>query len=313
MKIDYVHLFDFGGCKLSKTNGRQLNFLDYSQHFATKHSDTITNYLLYDRKNFVEIFSSFFLDPSINKLRQIDRTAYKYITEEYFNDHGDILLCDFVTLIFLIHFNIPIESYKNILVFDCLELTVFLRDLEYPSGIVKTFSILNSDILLKFINNNKVTFLITDYNVPDIQKYDFDYLVYYKKINFDIFNKDFLNSLETYDDLCYYYAYQNKECEEFNEFISTISNKYPKIFLTEKFMDIWEHKQILYTQKPYVGNIEQFGRMIFELKHFGYEVIIDNFLCKEEKTGLEYYFDYYDGMIPSLNDENFLEVINERL
>jgi len=313
MQVDYVHLFDFGGCNLNPGNGRQLNFLDYSEYFAEKYPEQIQTKYLIDNKNSLNHFryhKSFYYHPTINKLRKIKVRKKEFIEREYFNEHREVLFCDFVTLYMLIQHDVPI-NYEKIEVFDCLELTVFFRNLDAPSGIRKNWETLDLQKIFNWIKANKdrVNFLVTDYNFDDLKQYDLNFSRYFKKINFDLFNKEYIKGLTRQDDLIYYYAKYNQDSESFHEFINTIEARHKDIKLTNEYLEIWKHKTILYTQKPYVGNIEQFGRMVFELMYFNYFLIIDPVFKNEEKTGLDYYLEHYDSKVPNLMNEDFLNEI----
>ena len=306
-QIDYLHLFNFAGDRLRCNNGRQLNFVDYSIFFAEKYN--ITSKFLSDtiQKEIFDTSKDFFFDPSIKKLRNKFEFNYEFIKKNYFDSHHDILICDFNTLCVLIDQDIHI-NYNQIYIFDCVELTLFLQNINTISTSLKHFEKIDSTKIQNYINENKskITFFITHFNEPEMKLLDFNYEIYYKKINFSLFNKNYINDLKKSDDLIYYYAKQNESCEDFDLFIEKIQYKYPNIILTNDFMEIWNHKNILYTPKPYVEYIEQFGRMIFELTYFGYNVIIDNSM-KNKKTGLDYYLEYYKTNDINLMNEDFFD------
>lgn len=284
--IDYFHILDCYGEKLINTNGRQLNFIDYSQHFMGKQG--VENFLLMEKDiNVLDKFRTFFYSPSIQYLRDVE-IKYKFVDPSFFENNRDILLCDFVTFMLLAQ-NVELK-YNKIYIFDCLELTLFFNDENSDKSLIRKYS---------------PTFLVTDYNNIT----EFNTLTYYKKINYSIFNKEYINSINRIDKMVYYYAKANDELPEFDSFLTKIKNKYPDIVLTNNFMDVWEYSTVLYTQKPYVYYIEQFGRMIFELRHFGYELLIDNMFQQETKTGLEYYLDHYTTNSSDLNDEDFIKWI----
>jgi len=313
MKIDYVNFLNYAAVHFKANNGRQLNFLDYGQYFNKYHSN-VTNILIYEYDDkFTEEMIFFFKNNSISLLRNIDKTFLKLKDISYFNNPtSDILICDFAIFSLLVSNNIPIEQYKKIFIFDCLELTFFFNN---QNTSFNTFSQIDQNKVRIFINKYKsiLKFLITDYNIPTFIKENIPYIRYYKKINFEIFNKEFIKNKSRIDGLIYYYARQNEETQEFESFIKSIKSKYPDIILTNEFMDIWQYKNILYTPKPYVNYIEQFGRMYFELTYFGYNVIIDNTFKKELKTGLDYYIEYYQDHNIDLNNENFMDIIYEQI
>ena len=315
--IDYVHLFNYGDCFLSSTNGRQLNFIDYLHYFSDKYPDKIQPYYLVgdllNTKRHGKILKDFVFDPSIRNLRTLQPLSIPFIDISFFSDNRDVLLCDFTTLYVLINNKIEL-NYNKIFVFDCLELTVFLRNLTPPPGLVGHYSQINRGYIINYLQHNKdkITYLATDYNFNDLDLYGFSYIKYYKKINFNIFNKDYIDSLEIKNDLVYYYAKANEESPDFGEFINKIKSMYGDITFTNNFMDIWEYNTILYTQKPYVGNIEQFGRMVFELKYFGYDVVIDSMFKTEKTTGLDCYLTYYENNDIVLHHEDFLDILYER-
>lgn len=306
MKIDHLMLADFKGHIIKPINGRQLNYLDYSQH-CNKY-DEVQNLLLVEDKLGNNIFQNYFMHPSINKLRKV-RSSYRVIRPDYFeNPESEILVTDFTVLYTLLAYDIEL-CYKHIVVTDCLELTLFMRDLEIPSGIEHMFHD-REEIMAKLIGLPLV-FLATDYNKKDIEDNGFKFVRYYRKINFDLFDHKFLRSLPKSDELVFYYSYINEYDPDFSNYLKEINAECPDIKMTTDFMDVFKHKHILYAPKPYVGYIEQFGRMFFELEYLGYTVHIAWCCKKEEKTGMDFYFDYYMKSHNDINlsSENFLEVV----
>lgn len=310
MKIDHLQLGDYKGFIIIPINGRQLNYLDYSQH--CNQYPEVQNLLLVEDKLSVETFQNFFMHPSINKLRKI-RSNYRTINPEYFdNPDSEILVTDFAVLYTLLAQDIELR-YKHIVCMDCLELTLFMRDLEIPSGIEHMFHD-REEIMAKLIGL-PITFLATDYNKKDIEDNGFKFVRYYRKINFSLFDYEFLRSIAVDDNLIFYYSYINEYDPGFNDYLKEINLQCPDIMLTSNYMDIFKHRHILYAPKPYVGYIEQFGRMFFEMEYLGYTVHIASGMKGEDKTGMDFYFDYY---LKSHNDidlskENFLKVIYDAL
>jgi len=310
MKIDYVNFLNYAAVQFKPNNGRQLNFLDYGQHFND--NPNINNILIYEPvKNVHEKYMDFIFHHSIKKLRKINKSFVNLKKVSFFDStNSDILLCDFVVFSILVTNNIPLDNYEKIFIFDCLELTLFFNNIDYGFN---TFTQIDKPKIQSFIKNHKskIYFLITDYNIPTFIENELPFIRYYKKINFDIFNKSFVQKQPKKDELVYYYANQNTMLPEFESFISSIKSKYPNIILTENFMDIWDYQNVLYTPKPYVNYIEQFGRMFFELTYFGFNVIVDNTYKKDKKSGLDYYIEYYQNHDINIKNENFMELINE--
>lgn len=298
--FDYIHLFNYAGAYFSFNDGRQLNFIDYSQHYTNFNNILLIDFN--DKHHFQKYHGKFFDE---NYIRNIDFSIYKFKSINYFNENlsNKTLLCDFLTLAILINNNIPIEKYKNIYVFDCYELTVFFRDLPRPNTLDNYKSVFqNKQKILDKLNTLNVTFLVTHYNVKDVK--NFNYKIFYKKINFDLFKNNLFDDRK--NELVYYYSSNNKNI---NHLLEKINNKY-NITFTTNYHDIFSYQTILYTQKPYVGYIEQFGRMIFELREFGYDVIIDNMFKQEEKTGLDYYLDYYKDKSINIKNDKLYERID---
>lgn len=300
--IDYIGVISTNSNPI-KLNGRYMNFIDYSHHLHN--SGIVKTHLLVGTPNLIKRCFDLFYQPSLSTVRNTDRSIYSIKSLSGFRGSGDILICDFADLCLLVSNNIPID-YNRILVFDCLELTVLLRT-DKPNTIITDTH--NTDKILRYINDNDVTLLITDYNKLDVDRHGIRYLLYYKKINFDLFDVEYINSIDRQDGLCFYYAKENRYSPLFVDYISSIRHKYPEAIVTDNFMDMWRYKNILYTQKPYVGFVEQFGRIVFEMQRFGYNVIIDNTFKSEDKTGLDYYMDHYNGLIPNLTDEDTLSLI----
>lgn len=289
--VDYIHLFNYAGAYFSFNDGRQLNFIDYSQYFPFKSKLLISPDTFKQNK-----YLSF---PSTD-LRNIEKCKYQFILPHYFdNPENKTLLCDFVTLLLLIEKNIPLK-YEQIYILDCFELTIFFRDIEIPHILDKWSNIFNfKEFYLEKMYELPLTFLITDYNKDDLS--NFNYEIYYKKINFDIIKTNIIKS-ERKDGLIYYYSKNNAD----EEFLEKIKNKYSNIIITDNYQDIFSYQNILYTPKPYVKYIEQFGRMVFELQGFDYNVVLDHSFKREEKTGLEYYLEYYENKSIDINEEDFL-------
>lgn len=299
--IDYLHIYDCYDHKLKYKDGRQQNFIDYSQYFIKKYPE-INNCLLFEHVTDLEIYTETRNSFEINNLRNLTFDySFKTVSNFY---HNDILICDFAVLLFLIQYDLPIHKYKEIFVFDCLELTVYFKKCELPVGIHADFSITQKSQDFLRNNKDKITFLVTPYNMNDLK--DYKYIEYYKKINFDIFKQELFKS-DRKDDLIYYYSITNEKSQDNDSLINNIKEKYPNIIFTTEFRDLFEYKNILYTAKPYVGFIEQFGRQIFEFKHFDYNVIIDQSFQVEEKTGLDYYLEYDRNL--NIMNENFLDII----
>jgi len=305
LSIDYLHSFDCCNHKLISKDGRQQHYIDYSQHFILKYPE-INNYLLVDKLgSYNEMYfkaKSFFTD---NELRNYTFN-YKFKTLNNFFINSDILLCDFAMLSLLIQNNLPINKYKKIFIFDCLELTVYFRNVKIPNGISR--NILNRKIIKDFLdmNTNKLVFLVTPYNFNDVN--GFNYIEYYKKINFNLF-KDELCKKQYNDELIYYYSCNNEEFDD--HFLIKLYSKYDNLVITKKYSDLFYYKNVLYTAKPYVGFIEQFGRMIFEMRYFGCNVILDQSYQVEDITGLDYYLDYGGSL--DILDDNIMEIINENI
>jgi len=311
MKIDYVNFLNYAGVHFRPDNGRQINFLDYAQHFLK--NENVSNIFIFQKQpKYIETFTDFTRNVSISNLRTIRKNFAKFYELDYFNQtKADVLICDFVVFSFLIINNVAINKYRKIFIFDCLELTLFLKSIDNQE--FNTCSQKQYPLIKEFIKNynEKIFFLGTDYNIPDFKKSNMQYIKYYKKINFEIFNVDFINQQEIKYELIYYYAPQNLLNQDSDFFIKCIKNKYPNIKITSDFMEVWQSENILYTVKPYVNYIEQFGRMIFELREFNYNVIIDNSFKKEKKTGLEYYLEYYKKNDINIINEDFIGIINE--
>jgi len=307
MKIDYVNFLNYAGVHFKPDNGRQLNFLDYSQYFSQ--FPNINNILIYTpTPNFTKNYTDFLSNNTISKLRNINKTSIKLKEISHFNNPGEILICDFYVFGVLVSNDIPIDKYLKIFIFDCLELTLFFKNVN-SKQYINTYKRLNYSKINRFISKNNPTFLLTDYNIN--MKPNVNYIRYFKKINFNIFNNNYINSFDRCKSLVYYCAVQNTKSDEYNLFIKTIKEKYPNIIITNRYLDIWKYDTILYTQKPYVQYIEQFGRMVFELKYFNYNVIIDDMFKKEDKTGLDYYLEYYKNHDINLHNEDFRKIINE--
>ena len=284
-----------------------MNFIDYSHHISN--SNDIKLHLLVDNPNSIKRCFDLFNQPSLNIVRNTNRHIYNIGTISSFQGYGDVLLCDFADLCSLIQNNIPID-YNKIVVFDCLEVTVFLRSVNRPNTMHGGMD--GIDKVVRFINDNDVTLLITDYNKPEMDRHGIKYLLYYKKINFDIFNLEFISSIDRMDGVCFYYSKDNRHSPLFMDYIHEIRHKYPEVVITDNYMDMWRYSSILYTQKPYVGFVEQFGRIVFEMQRFGYNVIIDDTFKSEVKTGIDYYMDYYGEVIPNLADEDTLSIIFDK-
>ena len=300
MGIDYLHIFDCYSHKLKYKDGRQQNYIDYSQFFIKKYPE-INNCLLVEhmeRSRFEDVVEFF----RTNDLRDLT-INYKFKTIDNF-ECNDVLICDFVVLLFLIEYDIPFGEYKKIIIFDCLELTVYFKSLNIPVGVHPDFR--KSEKSMSFLadNKEKITFLVTPYNIQDVQGYN--YIEYYKKINYNLFKPEVINKKRE-DGLIYYYSIANNKSKLNEGLLNSIKEKYPDVIFTNNFKDLFGYKNILYSSKPYGDYLEQFGRQIFELKYFGYNIIIDQSFQSEDKTGLDYYLEY-EGDLNIMN-EDFMEII----
>jgi len=297
-------VFDCYGHRLKYKDGRQQNYIDYSQYFIDNYPE-INNCLLFDsmgKQNESYYYAKRFFDGSDIRNFKFD---YKFKTINNFTT-SDVLLCDFAVLLFLIQYDLPISGYNKIFLFDCLELTVFFRGTSIPVGLHSDFDINGKMKKFLYDNIDKITFLITPYNFDDV--YGFDYIEYYKKINYSLF-KDELVSQDRKDGLIYYTSDANDEFYGNKEFLDRLSEKYDDLIITNKYIDLFGYKNILYTAKPYVGFMEQFGRQVFEFRNFGYNVIVDQCFQVESKTGLDYYLKY-NGSLDIIQD-NLMDIVDE--
>jgi hypothetical protein len=311
--IDFVHVADYKGLELLPNTGRQLNWLDYSQKCNEYYQ--VKNYLLTDTgKLSVKVLQQFFLDPSIKRLRSFV-SDYHAITEEHFDKEGDILLCDFATLYTLL-INGVIPKYNHIVVMDCLELTVFLRDIYNPLGTEDYIAPGMHDGIVKILKELPCTFLATPYNKQDLESKGLKYVEYYRKINFDLFTRSYVDSLPMKNEMAFYYHPKNTEHPAWDVYLEEINKQCPDIVLLSNYMDVWEYQHVLYAPKPYVGFREQFGRMFFELEYFGRTCHIASVMNAEERTGMDFYLDHYlrrDDVSINLRDENFLKVVDNAI
>jgi len=317
--IDFVHVAEWNGTKITPSNGRHINFLDYSQYF--NQYDNVRNLLLVEKELTIETERGFFDHPTITTLRRLDNdyNNEQFFLNDYtsvndnqfrFNNNGDILLCDFFTLYLMLENHISLNVYDHVVCMDCLELTIFFRNLPSPQCIRKMGLGLRPRMMMKLSNLKSLTFLATPYNKNDIEQYGFKYVEYFRKINFDLFDKEYIDSISRSDELIYYYSRNNLNCDDGIKWLESIQSQYPDIILTDNYMDIWQHNNILYTPKPYVGYIEQFGRMLFEAEHFGIKCHINKECSAEDKSGMDYYLDYYHiNNDMDIKSENFLDVI----
>lgn len=301
--IDYINILSFGRYRAGHFNGRQLNYFDYSQHLS-KHIDVECHLLIDNPGAFKTGYFDLFRDESLTKIRNVNRRVYNIIKPDFFNTPGDVLLCDFMVLLSLAHHNIRLK-YNKIIVFDALETTVFFRKIPPPSGINPS---IGDDSLMEYIKSyDNIVFLVTPYNIPDMEANGLKYKVYYKKINFGLFDSQYINRIQRKDEMCccyYYYDRYNNGSLDKQSYLTYVTEKYPGIKTVNKFMDIWGYKSVLYTKKPYANNMEQFGRLVFELRYFGYDVIMDQSPDYIDKTGIDYYLEYYGKDIPNLVDED---------
>jgi len=243
-------------------SGSLINALDYGNYLCTKGFKIgILDYL-----GFI-------------KNLKLSKREYSNITPDKLeiikNIDVNILVLDYISLINLTKMGMSIKC-KTLIVFDCLELTFHLRGISHELYISERIDEL--PIQYETIQFNVTPFIYDDFKkmYPKIQVKK-----YLKKIDVKA-----LKTIKTIDNGKSFCRVPNKDVE----FIKDMT-----------LQNIFNYNTFYYFTRENFSLQEQFGRIIFEFKLLGKNVIID----KIYDNGLKNYLDEYWDDIEKINIWNY--------
>lgn len=231
-------------------NGSFLNLLDFQQYL----------------KDFENYTVSFYCNE-IKELQNVVKKSFRYYTFDYISKIKDIMIIKDVVIT---DFKSLISMYQNkkriitskIIVFDTLELTLFLNDVKnnhfYPN--------INLYDMLKWHKFSNITFLMPSCNLlkfkekyPDLESYEFYKKIYIPKIN----------EIKYYDNGKLFYRIHNyhdiPDIKE--EDISKLMElTYPNSvgLIIKDGCNLFDYNGYIYKKQKESNYLEQFGRLIFE-------------------------------------------------
>jgi hypothetical protein len=222
------------------------------------------------------------------------------------NDRFDILICDYSAFLYILNYNIKINTEK-LIVMDSLFLSLHQKGVTKDDYFYNLFKELTIEDLPNKIDevlpNTELHFLMPKYNYDKwLYKKRYKTDVFYKKINFDIMNfPDISNN-----------GYIFRE-DYNNTYYKNIYDKYPNAQKTDIDRLIYETENYIYYRRKYLSSIEQFGRLIFELYYTNHNIYLIDDIFKIHDSLYEYLYlvnSYIDNNKLIINDIDILNMNN---